>query len=165
MQHGWGWAGHSYWTHDCCLAVAPCSEHPRAVELSHLIRRGLGWSEQACQACYFSDSRSPLLMWIRRSFRARHLNHSSPPGLSPTSIVRSSSSSKSGVTIPLPYNTIDHSYHNKSTTMTSNLDFSSEGLLDLNFDHRNPRYPFTTNMAARSSWPLSLDMASGVTHS
>jgi hypothetical protein len=45
--------------------------------------------------------------------------------------------------------------------MTSNLDFTSEGLLDLNFDHRDPRYPFTANMAARSSWPIPLDMASG----
>ncbi|KAF4633828.1 hypothetical protein G7Y89_g4284 [Cudoniella acicularis] len=43
--------------------------------------------------------------------------------------------------------------------MTSNLDFSSEGLLDLNFDQRNTRYPFTS-MAARSSWPMPLDMAS-----
>ncbi|CAG8957239.1 hypothetical protein HYFRA_00009441 [Hymenoscyphus fraxineus] len=47
--------------------------------------------------------------------------------------------------------------------MTSNLDFSSEGLLDLNFDQRDSRYPFTTNMAARSTWPMPLDMASGVT--
>jgi len=41
--------------------------------------------------------------------------------------------------------------------MTSNLDFSSEGLLDLTFDQRDPRYPYT-NMTARSSWPLPLDM-------
>ncbi|CZT40924.1 related to C6 finger domain protein [Rhynchosporium secalis] len=45
--------------------------------------------------------------------------------------------------------------------MTSNLDFTPEGLLDLTFDHRDPRYPFTTNLAARSSWPMPLDMASG----
>jgi hypothetical protein len=45
--------------------------------------------------------------------------------------------------------------------MTSNLDFTPEGLLDLNFDHRDPRYPFTTNMAARASWPMPLEMASG----
>ncbi|KAH7342966.1 hypothetical protein BKA65DRAFT_526934 [Rhexocercosporidium sp. MPI-PUGE-AT-0058] len=46
--------------------------------------------------------------------------------------------------------------------MTSNLDFTPEGLLDLTFDPRDPRYPFTTNMAAaRSSWPMPLDMASG----
>lgn len=45
--------------------------------------------------------------------------------------------------------------------MTSNLDFSSEPLLDLTYDQRENRYPFTTNMASRSSWPLPLDMASG----
>jgi hypothetical protein len=44
--------------------------------------------------------------------------------------------------------------------MTSNLDFSSEGLLDLSFEQRDPRYQFT-NMATRSTWPLPLDMASG----
>lgn len=64
--------------------------------------------------------------------------------------------------LPSSYNTIDHSYHKKElATMTSNLDFTPEGLLDLTFDHRDPRYPFTTNMAARSSWPMPLDMASG----
>lgn len=45
--------------------------------------------------------------------------------------------------------------------MTSNLDFSSEGLLDLEYQHRDPRYPYTNTMAARSSWPMPLDMASG----
>lgn len=46
--------------------------------------------------------------------------------------------------------------------MTSNnLDFSSEGLLDLSsFDNRENRFPYTSNMAARSSWPMPLDMAS-----
>ncbi|KAM3075497.1 hypothetical protein ACMFMG_007643 [Clarireedia jacksonii] len=44
--------------------------------------------------------------------------------------------------------------------MTSNLDFSSEGLLDLSFEQRDPRYQFS-NMATRSTWPLPLDMASG----
>lgn len=46
--------------------------------------------------------------------------------------------------------------------MTSNLDFSPEGLLDLTFDPRDPRYPYTNTMAARSSWPMPLEMASGV---
>jgi hypothetical protein len=46
--------------------------------------------------------------------------------------------------------------------MTSNLDFSSEGLLDLSFDPQNPRYPYA-NMAQRSSWPLPLDLAPGAT--
>ncbi|EPE33985.1 hypothetical protein GLAREA_06998 [Glarea lozoyensis ATCC 20868] len=45
--------------------------------------------------------------------------------------------------------------------MTSNLDFSSEGLLDLNFDQRDSRYPFTETMASRATWPMPLDMASG----
>jgi hypothetical protein len=49
----------------------------------------------------------------------------------------------------------------QTATMTSNLDFSPEGLLDLNFDPRDPRYPYTNTMAARSSWPMPLDMASG----
>ncbi|CZR57063.1 related to C6 finger domain protein [Phialocephala subalpina] len=45
--------------------------------------------------------------------------------------------------------------------MTSNNLYSSEdGLLDLNFDNRDPRYPFTTSMAART-WPMPLDMSSG----
>ncbi|ESZ99356.1 hypothetical protein SBOR_0226 [Sclerotinia borealis F-4128] len=44
--------------------------------------------------------------------------------------------------------------------MSSNLDFSSEGLLDLSFEQRDPRYQYT-NMATRSTWPLPLDMASG----
>ncbi|RDW94443.1 hypothetical protein BP5796_00206 [Coleophoma crateriformis] len=43
--------------------------------------------------------------------------------------------------------------------MTSNLDYSSDGLLDLTFDPQNPRYSYS-NMSARSSWPLPLDMAS-----
>jgi hypothetical protein len=43
--------------------------------------------------------------------------------------------------------------------MTSNLDFT-EGLLDLSFDPRDPRYPFS-NMATRSNWPMPLDMTSG----
>jgi hypothetical protein len=79
--------GHDDWAHDCCLAVGRCSEHSHAGELPRLIRcgcRGLS------RPCYSSGSRSPLLMWIRRSLPARHLNRSSPPGLSPTSIVRSS---------------------------------------------------------------------------
>ncbi|RDL39598.1 uncharacterized protein BP5553_03938 [Venustampulla echinocandica] len=45
--------------------------------------------------------------------------------------------------------------------MASNLDFSPEGLLDLNFDQRDSRYPFATTMASRSTWPMPLDMASG----
>ncbi|RAL60202.1 hypothetical protein DID88_000823 [Monilinia fructigena] len=44
--------------------------------------------------------------------------------------------------------------------MSSNLDFSSEGLLDLTFEQRDPRYQYT-NMATRSTWPLPLDMGSG----
>jgi hypothetical protein len=47
--------------------------------------------------------------------------------------------------------------------MTSNLDFSSEGLLDLTFDQRDSRYPFTETMASRATWPMPLDMASGAT--
>ncbi|KAH8668064.1 hypothetical protein BGZ60DRAFT_470033 [Tricladium varicosporioides] len=46
--------------------------------------------------------------------------------------------------------------------MTSNIEFSPEGLLDLTYDQRDTRYPFT-NMASRSSWPMPLDMASGAT--
>ncbi|KAK2627298.1 hypothetical protein QTJ16_003264 [Diplocarpon rosae] len=43
--------------------------------------------------------------------------------------------------------------------MSSNLDFTSEGLLDL-YDSRDPRYPFTTtNMATRPSWSMPLEMA------
>jgi len=45
--------------------------------------------------------------------------------------------------------------------MTSNLDFSSEGLLDLNFDQRDSRYSFTETMASRATWPMPLEMASG----
>jgi hypothetical protein len=44
--------------------------------------------------------------------------------------------------------------------MSSNLDFAPDGLLDLTFDPRDPRYHFTTNMTTRASWPLPLDMAS-----
>lgn len=44
--------------------------------------------------------------------------------------------------------------------MSSNLDFSSEGLLDLSFEPRGPRYPYT-NMVARSNWPMPVDMTSG----
>jgi hypothetical protein len=141
--------------------VGPCSEHSRAVELSHLIRCGWDGLSRRDKPCYSSGSRSPLLMWIRRSLRARHLNRSSPPRPLTDFHREVSSSSKSGVTVPPPYNTIDHSCHETSATMTSNLDFSPEGLLDLNFDHRDPRYSFPTNMTARSSWPMPLDMASG----
>jgi hypothetical protein len=41
--------------------------------------------------------------------------------------------------------------------MASNLDFTSDGLLDLAFDHRDPRYAYSS-MASRNSWPLPLDM-------
>jgi hypothetical protein len=44
--------------------------------------------------------------------------------------------------------------------MTSNLDFTSDGLLDLSFDPQNPRFSYQ-NMAQRSNWPMPLDMASG----
>ncbi|KAH8599640.1 hypothetical protein B0O99DRAFT_649634 [Bisporella sp. PMI_857] len=44
--------------------------------------------------------------------------------------------------------------------MTSNLDFSSEGLLDLTYDARDPRYPFS-NMEPRSSWAMPLEMGTG----
>ena len=74
-------------------------------------------------------------------------------------IVRSSFSSKSGVLCPLSYNTIDTSQPEVTATMTSNLEFTSEGLLDLSFDPRDPRYPY--QMAARSNWPMPLDMTSG----
>ncbi|KAG9247262.1 hypothetical protein BJ878DRAFT_532690 [Calycina marina] len=42
--------------------------------------------------------------------------------------------------------------------MSSNLEFSPEGLLDLSFDPRDPRYPFS-NMSGRTNWPMPLDMA------
>jgi hypothetical protein len=43
--------------------------------------------------------------------------------------------------------------------MASNLDYSSDtALLELAFDHRDPRYTYS-NMAARNSWPLSLDLS------
>jgi hypothetical protein len=70
--------------------VATCSEHSRAGELSPLIRCGCRGLSRRARPCDSSGSRSPLLVWIRRSCRARHLNRSSPPGLSPTSIVRPS---------------------------------------------------------------------------
>lgn len=40
--------------------------------------------------------------------------------------------------------------------MSSNFDFSTEGLLDLSFDQRDSRYPFAENMASRASWPMPL---------
>jgi hypothetical protein len=107
-----------------------------------------------------SGCRSPLVMSMRRSFEPALVHVPATSDLSPTSIVKSPRPQKSGVSNPLSYNTIDYSCP-QTATMSSNLDFSSEGLLDLNFHHRDSRYPFVTNMAARSSWPLPLDMASG----
>lgn len=43
--------------------------------------------------------------------------------------------------------------------MASNLDFPSDGLLDLGFDHRDPRYTYSTMASSRASWPLPLDMS------
>lgn len=43
--------------------------------------------------------------------------------------------------------------------MATNLDFSQDGLLDLAFDSRDPRYAYSS-LAARASWPLPLDMSS-----
>ncbi|KAI9744772.1 MAG: hypothetical protein M1818_001697 [Claussenomyces sp. TS43310] len=42
--------------------------------------------------------------------------------------------------------------------MATNLDFSQDGLLDLAFDARDPRYAYSA-MASRSSWPLPLDIS------
>lgn len=43
--------------------------------------------------------------------------------------------------------------------MTSNLDFSSDGLLGLDFDARDLRYAYpTSNMAPRNSWPMGMGM-------
>ncbi|KAG0648921.1 Satratoxin biosynthesis SC3 cluster transcription factor SAT20 [Hyphodiscus hymeniophilus] len=74
-------------------------------------------------------------------------------------IVRAPFTSKSGVPNPLPYNTIDSANQRITATMTSNFEFTSEGLLDLGFDPRDPRYPY--QMAARSNWSMPLDMSSG----
>lgn len=50
----------------------------------------------------------------------------------------------------------------QSVTMASSLDFSTDGLLGLDFDARELRYPYSnTNMTARSSWPLALDLSLG----
>src|SRR4051794_27076372 len=88
---------------------------------------------------------SPPLMSLGRSFEPAFANLP-PPSRPLTDFHRevlarspwSTSSSKSGVTGPLSYNTIDTypSEHNPAT-MASNLDFSPEGLLDLNFDQRD----------------------------
>jgi hypothetical protein len=42
--------------------------------------------------------------------------------------------------------------------MSSNLDFSSEGLLDLAFDPQNPRFAYPNMPQQRASWPMPLEM-------
>ncbi len=84
--------------------------------------------------------------------RPSHRLHREVPPPSPTP-------QKSGVLRPLLYNTIDPSNHPRLATMSSNFDFAPEGLLDLTFDPRDPRYPY--QMAARSNWSIPLDMTSG----
>jgi hypothetical protein len=42
--------------------------------------------------------------------------------------------------------------------MSSNLDFSADGLLDLSFDPQNPRFSYSSSMPQRASWPMPLDM-------
>jgi hypothetical protein len=42
--------------------------------------------------------------------------------------------------------------------MASNLDFSSDAILDLSFDPRETRYAFST-MTGRNSWPMAIDMS------
>lgn len=46
---------------------------------------------------------------------------------------------------------------------SSNLEYTSDGLLDLKYDTQESRYPYTSNMSAHSNWPMPLDMtAAGV---